>query len=505
MLRTFSPDSAAFRLALAASLFLILVGTRAALIGFAGGATPYMDEWDGDWGGLIKPWLDGRLTVDALVAPFNEHRILFTRLLVLALFNLSGAWDVVLQMIVNAIVGSAVVVVVALALARVLDGAWAASAIVAIALVNVVPMAFDNILLGFNSHFYLLPLLSLFGLRLAVSAPAWSGRWAAGALIGAASYFCMASGALTLAALAATHAIQMACGRRRGAAEALGIVALGGATLVMIAFVPHVPESDAFRARSPGEFLSAALALVEWPGGWVFGLLLPLPSLLFCLRVSADRPDRRDPRWFNVAALAWVAGQITAIAVGRAQGVLMSRYFDTLALGLAIHFVSALWLLQTQADGQRRRKAARLAFAAWVAVFGVGLIHAERHLPRKIEAWREDVETGGENIRFYLATGDASFISGRPGSSIPFPSPDRLRAYLDAPEARVGLPPELLSRQPHPTRVGAIKRDFVRFAPASVGLGAVALVALLWRWSSGSRARAGANGAIDRAFREASA
>ncbi len=43
-------DDAAFRVLLAASLFLILVGSRAALIGFAGSPVPYMDEWDGDWG-----------------------------------------------------------------------------------------------------------------------------------------------------------------------------------------------------------------------------------------------------------------------------------------------------------------------------------------------------------------------------------------------------------------------------------------------------------------------
>ena len=61
-----------FRLALAASLFLILVGARAVLIGFAGSSAPYMDEWDGDWGGLIRPWLDGSLTLDLLASPSSS-------------------------------------------------------------------------------------------------------------------------------------------------------------------------------------------------------------------------------------------------------------------------------------------------------------------------------------------------------------------------------------------------------------------------------------------------
>lgn len=101
-------------------------------------------------------------------------------------------------------------------------------------------------------------------------------------------------------------------------------------------------------------------------------------------------PDLNNPRWFNVAAAAWALAEIAA------QGVLMSRYFDTLMLGLAIHFVSALWILPTQPYGDRMRKAARLGLAAWVVVFGFSLGHAERRLPRQIEAWRKAVETGGE-------------------------------------------------------------------------------------------------------------
>ena len=58
-------DDKTFRVLLALSLFLILAGSRAALIRFAGNATPYMDEWDGDWGGLLRPYLDGTLTLAA--------------------------------------------------------------------------------------------------------------------------------------------------------------------------------------------------------------------------------------------------------------------------------------------------------------------------------------------------------------------------------------------------------------------------------------------------------
>ena len=258
-------------------------------------------------------------------------------------------------------------------------------------------------------------------------------------------------------------------------------------------FVPHIPASDAYRARSPGEFLSAVAVLLQWPAGSLLGWLLPLPSALFCLKLVADRADLRDPRWFNCAALAWVVVQIAALAYGRAQMIPQSRYFDTLILAVTIHFVSALWMVETNALGDGRTRAF-VALAAWIAILGVTLPRAERHLPREIEHWRETMEAGGETVRFYLATGDASFLSACPGAPIPYSDAGRLRAYLDQPEARAFLPPELLSRAAPPSGIETAKRAFLRLAPAGVGFGAgMLLVALFWRWST----QFGANPARD--------
>jgi hypothetical protein len=205
------------------------------------------------------------------------------------------------------------------------------------------------------------------------------------------------------------------------------------------------------------------------------GLILPLPSALFCLRAFADRPELKDARWFNIAALAWVAAQIAALAAGRAQVSFANRYHDMLLLGLTIHFVSALWIVQAQPLGAQRRMAASLALAAWIATTAVSLSRAERHLPRQIDEWREVIETGGKNVRGYLATGDARFLSGPPVFTLPYVTASRLRDYLETPEARSALPPELASREPPHNRVEAFKRRFLRFAPGLIGLGVVIL------------------------------
>ncbi len=47
------------------SLFLILIGSRAAAINYAGNSTPLWDEWEGEWANLLKPYIQGKLTVES--------------------------------------------------------------------------------------------------------------------------------------------------------------------------------------------------------------------------------------------------------------------------------------------------------------------------------------------------------------------------------------------------------------------------------------------------------
>ena len=135
---------------------------------------------------------------------------------------------------------------------------------------------------------------------------AWSPRWAAGALFGLASFLCMASGALTLAAAMGLHFLQLACGRRGGRREWLGIAALAVATGVLASVIPHAASSDVYRAHSVRQFLSAVVELASWPAHPNFAVFMAAPAVLFCIRTISDRPALNDPRWFNVAAFGWI-------------------------------------------------------------------------------------------------------------------------------------------------------------------------------------------------------
>ena len=463
------------------SLFLIIVGARAIAIRYAGNLTPYADEWDGEAANLLKPYLEGALTTGDLFRAHNEHVIFFTRLLTLAIFNLSGYWDVVLQMIANAILDAATVVAIAYALSRPLRGGWATAAMILSALVNSFPLSYDNILLGFNTHFYLLLTFSFASLWFIADSRAWSPRWAAGVLFGLASFLCMASGALTLAAAIALHLLQIACGRRGGAREWLGIAALGAATVVLAGLVPHVSASDVYRAHSLRQFLAAVFELMSWPAPPNLGALMALPSALFCLRALADRPALRDPRWFNVAAFGWILTQFAAFAAGRALIPIENRYLDTLLIGLAVNMTSLFWLVGSDAAGGKRRIWRYAALAGWLVIVAASLLRPAHPLPGSMDLRRQTAEVQEKNLRSYLATGEASYLGGAPLMDIPYSEESRLRGLIDTPQIRAALPPALLLRDPPSNWVEAFKRTFLAHGRTWLGAGLLLLIVVIAR------------------------
>src|ERR1700748_2717758 len=82
---------------------LIVIGARFWMVSHYGTSLPINDQWGGEGFYLLKPWYEGRLTFAALLAPHNEHRVFFSRLLTLTLTAGNGQWDCMLQMVFDAI------------------------------------------------------------------------------------------------------------------------------------------------------------------------------------------------------------------------------------------------------------------------------------------------------------------------------------------------------------------------------------------------------------------
>lgn len=138
------------------------------------------------------------------------------------------------------------------------------------------------------------------------------------------------------------------------------------------------------------------------------------------------------------------------------------------------------WLLGSHPIGGKRKLWRRLALAAWLVLVAASLARLERHLPEYLSHRCQTAEVQAQNLRSYLATGDALYLAGAPeAEKIPYPVSSRLRELLDTSEIRAALPPELLSRDTPQNFVEAFKRNFLRLSFVWLGLGVLLLIATI--------------------------
>jgi hypothetical protein len=109
---------------------------------------------------LYRPWLSGELKW-ILFAAHNEHRIFVSRMLSLILFWIGGDhWNPLLQMRVNALVHMAALGIVAGLLVGSLRASYRLAFLVLFVLLFAMPFDWENVLVGFQSQFYILLLFT---------------------------------------------------------------------------------------------------------------------------------------------------------------------------------------------------------------------------------------------------------------------------------------------------------------------------------------------------------
>ena len=330
-----------------AALFLVVLGAKLWVVQLYGSPLPLWDQWyEAD--NFFRPWVAGHLTWGVFFAPHNEHRILCTRLLDLAVIQLNGRWEPLLQMTVNVFLYAAFACGLAFCLWKFLGRKNGWFICFLLTPFFALPYAGENTIWAFNSQVYFLNFCSLATLAgLGFGKPA--GRWwwlgLAAAILG---LFTAASGLLAPLAVVGLLVLRVIKNRRMTIGTVitlsvcLAVVGLGLTLRVSV-------ESDhALQARSIMEFASALLRNLDWPffdAPWMTGLiLLPLVWLL----ILYLRPNFQEPRAaeFLLVLGLWSGLQSAALAYGRAnygEAVPASRFMDELSfLVIASLFATVL-------------------------------------------------------------------------------------------------------------------------------------------------------------------
>ncbi len=451
------------RIALAACLFFIVLGSRWAVVNRSGTDVPEWDQWDAEGLRLLAPWFQHRLEPAAFLAPQNEHRIVLTQALNFAVTLANGQWDQRLEAAINALFPALIAAGLFAFASGNLGRRWHPFAFLAIAAAYALPLSWQNVLGGFHSPQFLLIGLSFGAIGLLPRSDPGSAPWWLGAACAVLALGTLASGFFASVVVIGIVSLRRLRGeistRKAGPTLALCaiVVAAGWFTRVSVDYHSFL------KARNADDFVMTLVRNLRWPAGsagWA-AVLLWVPWAWLTGRVIL-RGDPAPRAWGTAVAGfgGWVILQVVATAYARGAGgpEPASRYLDTLLAGSVANALALGWLWANGAKLPESRTLLALAAAGWAAVFIAGAGGVARECAAVELPYLRFYHTFCEqNVRRYVATGDPAFLRHE---EIPYPFTDPLVQRLDVPELRAILPASV--RVPIPL-AGAAGGAFIRY------------------------------------------
>jgi len=442
----------------AVPVFLAVLIAQLALVAVAGTDIPFQDQWDIEGRWLYPAWLEGSLRWADLLRPFNEHRIVWTHLLNLALFAVNGQWDPLVQLTAIAFLRAACAAGLAWMVARGRTG-WVRAAVAAAVVFAFLPhLAWHNALWGIESHAYFVLGLSLLAMALLGARDRSSRQTAGGMLAAAAALVAMGPGVLVPVALLGLAVLRAWDSRGidptpgaspwRQVWPAVALLAAGGLLRV------RVPEHAALSAADASQFFTAAGRVLAWPhvGQPLAAIPMNLPLLALILARARRWRKPAPGEDFVLLAAGWSVGVALATAWVRGGSEELiagvpSRYVDFIVL-LPLANVWCAAALAHEAARQARVRA-RILAAAWGLFLFVGWLGLSAETFRGVILPRaRDREAPVRLIRAFQLTGDAALFAGQPRLLVPHPNPESVRVVLLDPRMRGSLPPSLQPERP---------------------------------------------------------
>jgi hypothetical protein len=425
------------RVLLCCAVFLLIWSARLTTIDRYGSDLPYWDQWDKEGLGTFAPWLERGDFWRNVFGPHNEHRVAPTVALNLTLMVIGGTWDGRVQCVVNAALLAGVAALAVFHFSRRFSAPWSTVFALLIAAFAGLPLAWENITVGFQSQFTFLMLFSGLATAGLLAARPFSARWWLALLAAAIALVSMGSGFVWAAPVAGLLLLRWA--KREASlsqvlptlAAAAGFIALG------LWLRTSVPGHQALHARSVLEFLEYAGRCLAWPFPDAAWLAMPLwlPWLAIVIRRlrSTSSTTPRATEDLLLAGGAWVVLQAAAVAYARGAsgGMLPSRYGEVFGLGPVLNVACLAVLAQNH-------RAALRASALFVGLVGVGAVLLagqswHRHLPARAQECAQFVL----NVRDFLVHDDFATFARRP---LPFPDAKFLAEALRRPALRRILP-----------------------------------------------------------------
>ena len=450
------------------ALFLIVVGAQLWVVQLYGSPLPMWDQWfEADW--FFRPWVEGHLTWKHFFAPFNEHRILFTRLLDLGVIWLNGRWEPLLQMTVNAFLHAAFVCGLAFCLWDFLGrkNGWLVCFL--LAPFFALPYAAENALWPMNSQQYFMSLCWLATLAgLGFGKPGrW--RWWFGLAAAFMSLFTMASGLFAPVTVGGLMILRAVKHRRMERDNIITLVCCLAVIALGLALRVAMEEDRPLRAHTLMEFTSALMRNLTWPFFRAPEMVCLIPLPLAFLVALYFRPNFPEPRAaeFLLALGLWSGLQSAGLAYGRANYgdiIPASRYMDVLNIFVIASLFATRLLSQSRSRGRFPEWTGILWPLVFAGIIFFGLCRISQIvvdnllIPTRAMTLAEE-----ERVETFWATGDGRDFLERPTVR---PNPELALRLLRDTQLQTILPAACLPpvSRPMPGRFAVISQWLLRNA-----------------------------------------
>ena len=449
-----SSDPQLANAALLVAFLIVATAIHAAIVAAWANPLPYSDEWIAIIDDLQRRSAAGQLGFWHLFEPHNEHTMAPTRLLALvALWLNHGQFDNVPVAMLNSILYAA-----AMALPIALFFRHCSEPIrlfaVVLGIVALAPLEGEDLIFGFQNQYYFMIAGTVATLWIAATITRTSKRTLASfATLAFVTCVSMGSGFVAAALAALLCALRwrqepqhrtalLRCIIVGSTITLLGIVLAAHAFTVMkhagILGDRHI-DFDVFRR---------VFSCLAWPysvNAWL-GVALSLPFFAFAARMLMLW--RRAP-FVRIDMLAlglglWTGAQICALALDRHSEAtsLASRYLPVILFWPAIN-VYALFRLSAEAalvvPSRWSRALPLLPLVAAAALVS----NVAKLVPVSLAAVAvasQQHQMQAEHVARYVRLGDRDAIDHAGHMQVPYPNFAKLRALLDDPAVRSGLP-----------------------------------------------------------------
>jgi hypothetical protein len=423
------------------ALFVAIATVRLSLAMYVATPLPFYDEWPEVIDRIARPMLAHALHPDAmLLATHNEHVLAPTRLLEWGLLcandlQFDNTLVCALSQLLRAALAAALIVLALPAFAR-----RPRLFVIAAAAFAAIPYDWENIGMGFANSYFLLAGFSVFTIVSAARV-----RRIVPGMIALLAFALLADVSMGSGFFAAAIGLCIVLARwHRGDLGTHAVLAFA-TTLAACAVCGVVLTWHATGHASIGalQALQVMLAVFVW---------IPTAVLGYCC-LRSHTVDRCDLALLGVSL--WGFAEILAIIAMRPEIRLwfpISRYMEI--LGIAA-FANIGCLMRAAQSMPALRRLARWLLPAFACAIVLGTPFAAYWFD-----WRaNNLAAQAQRVVRYVKRGDAAAWTAAPVTELPFPSPDYLRAELDADDVRYILG-DVYGTRPQPALLTAFWRGF---------------------------------------------